>query len=60
MKTNKNQLSLVQQAFEHAYSEICDFEQRIVALHYAMKPIRERSYNEDIYELFGFYRFLSR
>ena len=50
MKENK--LEYVKQAFENYYSKVCDLEQRITALHYAMAPIKNQSYydkkiNED-------------
>ncbi len=43
MKTNK----LVKQALENSYAEICDMQQRIAALHYALKPLRDRSCGND-------------
>ena len=36
----------IEQAFEHAYKEACDLQQRIAALHYAAKPIRENNYED--------------
>jgi len=41
--------SYIKQAFESAYTEVCDSQQRITALHYALKPIRDkRNYNKEV------------
>lgn len=45
MKTKKLENSHCKQAFESAYIEVCDLQQRITALHYALKPIRDKHYS---------------
>ena len=35
----------IEQAFEYSYGKVCDLEQRIAALHYAAKPVRNKHLN---------------
>lgn len=34
----------IEQAFEHAYQEVCDLEQRIAALNYSVRPLQNNKW----------------
>ena len=50
MKTkNPENINHCKRAFESAYTEVCDLQFRITALHYALKPIRDKhNYNKEV------------